>query len=93
MSEFKFNFPSSNPRIIRSEEYWNDVIKKFPCPAGYEEIQYGYSGKAFDRGDLTTECFISPVDNINHDIGMVDVVKEGSEYSCLAVWFVRFLGE
>lgn len=97
MSGFQFNFPATNPRINSSRKYWDDVISKFPCPAGYEEIQYGFRGKVFCRDDLTCECYISPVNNINHDIGMCDVIErmgdKDVEYGCLAVWYVRFIGE
>lgn len=87
-----FVFPASVTPWIKSihEEIREDVIKAFPCPEGYEEIEFGYNGPAFNRMDLRREVeIVTNFNNCNHDIGIVIVIERGTRVDQKNHWFVK----
>ena len=53
-------------------EYDTEVKNKFPCPEGYEEIEYGYIGRVYNRDSLI-ERYLEYWDDFNYVAGF----KEG----------------
>ena len=88
-AELKFEFPASaaNVAFIHAR-YMKDVIEHFPCPEGFEELEYGYEGVAYRR-DSKEMVNVEQVNHLNKDIGQVLITGRGVEFETSCVWYVK----
>lgn len=88
-----FVFPNTVPYYVqeRHAKMAQDVFDKFPCPEGYEELEFGYNGPAVCRYEINDEevRVVTDYTNSNYDIGIVTIVEKNREFSTKGYWYVK----